>query len=461
VPDTDRTSTNAGLEGLAAAEGVRNSADSPRRSTIESPDQYAIVEVAGSGLFGHPLLRSLASPSVSMFRPALVSFEAAVAAAVNAMRTGPAIDCAAVLLGTSVLTRVASVPADIDILVYFSVDESQADASADARVRADTIARFLTVLSDSVCARGGENPLAFVRLNVFVPLTHSGYPGAVKEYCCSWSREDLQIGSTVASLGSIELQEALGRGGQPVLTLSTALEGAPIMIDVRLDLYRRSGTGLVPTVMDAHTTWAGTLATSPRGARLPQEVEQSMLQRDPSATAQSAALHRREAHAVLKAGPRRYPKALKYAVQGLAFGGHIESAMVLARFLGSRECVSASFGSRLANLLTAARRRWTDRASLHDATRRLAAEARARLQAPHDPGHASPPDGNMSEFLERWERDAKSDPRDPRTWASLGQTARGLQSLADLPALGFLRANFDALEAMPKLRLELKRHSAA
>ncbi len=424
----------------------------PIASAEGSQEHPEALEIAGSGLYGHPILAQLVDVSASEFRAPLVSVGSSAAEASASISEGADVGCETVLTGTSILTRIARLPADLDMLIYLAVEPESDDPVRAAEAHTGAIIAFLTALADSVRARRCDTHISFVCLNIYIPLTHPSFPGEFKTYRCPWSHEDMHIGPIQGSLGPIEMRESLERGGQPVLSLSMPFKGVQALIDIRIDPYLVGPDGPLATVLDAQSNWAGGLASSARSTALPREVERAMLRKNPGSTAGSAALRRRESHAILKLSQRRFPKALKYALQGLAFGGEIGCAMQLAPFLRSRVCTAAALGSRLSNLVTPVRRRWAEKSVFFESAQRLCEQARPLCSEEDPSGLPPPPDRVLRETLGRWEGLSRSDAMDPRTWAGLEHVASDLKALANEPALEFLRGRVASLAPMPRFR---------
>ncbi len=419
----------------------------------------APVEVADSGFFGHPLLERLADASISEYLPAARTIETALGSAAGAIHPSVRAEFTLALFGTSVMTRLVTLPADVDFVLHVSLGFDRVPSSEEQQrsIIADAMPAIVTAMVDGV-GRGQRGPaLQFVNLNIFLPLTHPNFPGETKKYCCSWSREDICIGSTLASLGVITMREAFFRRGEATLTLAADIGGLRTLVDIRIDPLIAAAEGPRRITPAAHRTWAGKACTSMDAAAAAALVEQDVARSTPGYDHETSALRLRDQLAATRLNEGKPVKALKYAIQALAFGGQMACAMEFAPFLRSRGGVAAAIGARLSNLVASARRHWADKSKLSRSVIDLRERAITLLGGAGPPSAAPMDEEKLCSALREWESVVFAAPFGSKHWAAMAQVSSAFTGVADHGAVALLRSRGTALTSLPGLRATVSR----
>ncbi len=414
---------------------------------------FEAVEIAASGLWGHPVVNSLADETIAAYRPAFEALDRLSREATAALHPAIQTEFTPALYGTSVMTRFVALPADIDFVLHTSIVADQAPSNEPhlRRMVADHLPAVILALSEALPESGESQRLEFVHLKVFVPLTHAGFPGQVRKYCCAFSREDVHIGTCNASLGAISLHEALLRGGEAVLTLAASFHELRTLIDVRIDpvFAPRIGNRIITPA--AHRTWTGKALLSRDRADAAAALERDVMRTIPGYNPSISGLQLRDGIAAARLNEGKPLKAVKYAIQALAYGGHLERALRVAPFLRSAACRLASLGGRLSNLVAQARYPWAPKERLLAEAGRLEESVRP-LVSENEPGASvSSVSRDGDALLQRLASATHGSPDDPRVWASLWSLSGELSEGASADSRTLIHEHGSTLEPLGKL----------
>ncbi len=414
-------------------------------------DPYALGEIAGSRLFAHPRVAALSNESIGRFRPLLAGIEASIPKTVPGSVDTTLAECVVSLMGGCAAVRLAPHLTDIDTVVHVAFRSGAPISSQEAAkdTLAQSSAASLVALVESLASRPVEPMLEFVNVETSIPVNVPEAPGRTGGFVANWSREDLVIGSTLASLGTVPLKDVFLRGGNAVVSLATDFDGLRTVLDLRFEPVilseAASGRRLAsPGVCHWLGRVWGSEESAKRAVRLEQEIARTLPGYDPAA-ASIRIIDRNAAEALTVGG--RAAKALKQAVLALGLLGEIERAEALASPLRSWMGEAASIAGRLALLVKHARGHWSD----HGVLAEEAALLRARLNSVSTAGAAENDLNRLRATTDLWDSSADSGPDDPRRWSGLHRVARTLAECSDLPALGWLRGHADLVAPLPML----------
>ncbi len=427
-----------------------NPAVSPRAPESARVDPYSAMELPGSHLYAHPRVAPLIGQSASALLPILGAIESALREHQADIPGSIQAEWSVCLLGSVAMSRLAPFPADVDGAVHLALRSSAPvpDQAAAKSILAKASAACLVALVDAVADRAASI-LEFVNVETSIPVRVPEMPGRMGAYTAQWSREDLVIGTTLASLGSVPLIEVFEKGGNAVVSFAADLDGLRTVVDLRFE----------PVILCDETCgkrlaspgvchWLGRLWASEESARraagLEREIAGSVRGYEP-ATVSIKIIDRSAADSLAEG--RRAAKALKHAVLALGLVGEAAAAEALSAPLRSWIGQAATIATRLALLVQQARGHW----AAPDVLAHQATLLRARLSAvPVAEAHADDLQ-RLRIATDLWDSGSGMEPDDPSRWASLHRAAQGLADCSNAAALAWLRQHADAFRLLPML----------